>query len=90
MDGKKFLKDLCFNLKYDKQIFTHSLKVYDRALNKGLDKKYKPLALAAGSLYFYCKSTGKPIILRNILEVIHVDSEEVTSFYNEMKRDILH
>ena len=86
MDGKNTLKNLCKDLNYDSEILAHSLKVYDSALIKGMDKKYKYMALAAGSLYFYCKSTGKPIILRNILDALPVDSEEVISFYNEMKR----
>lgn len=89
MDEKKLIRSLCDELKYDVVIASHASKVYELAIRKGLNKKHKPFALAAGCLYFYCKSTGKPIILNKILDVTPLEAEEVTAVYNDLKKDAL-
>ena len=89
MDAKRFIRSLCEDLKFDVTTNAAASKTYELALKKGFDKKHKTMALAAGSLYFYCRSTGKPIILNKILEIAPLEQEEVMAVYNDLKKDIL-
>lgn len=89
MDAKRFIRSLCEDLKYDVTIYAAASKTYELALNKGYEKKHKTMALAAGSLYFYCKSNGKPIILNKILDITPLEQDEVMAVYNDLKKDIL-
>ncbi len=89
MDSKKLIQDLCSSFRYDLSVINNTTKVHENALRKGYDKKHKPLALVVGSLYFYCKSTGKPITLAKLLENVYVEQEEVLAVYNDLKKDAL-
>ena len=89
MEAKKILRKLCDDFRYDLSVMQNATRVYENALRKGYDKKHKPLALVAGSLYFYCKSMGKPIILTKIIERLPVESEEINAVYSDLKKDAL-
>ena len=89
MNAEQILKKLCSDLRYDLTVMRNTTKIYEIAVRKGYDKKYKPIALVAGSLYFYCKSSGKPIVMNMILERLPVESEELNSIYNDFKKDTL-
>ena len=88
-DVKTILRKLCSAFRYDLSVMQNATKVYENAVRKGYDKKHKRLPLIAGSLYFYCKSTGKPIIMAKITEELPVESEEINAVYNDLKKDAL-
>ena len=89
MDPKKIIRELCNEFRYDLSVLNNAIKVYENSIRKGYDKKYSPIGLAAGSLYFYCKSTGKPIILSKVTESAYIDQEEIVAVYNDLKKDAL-
>lgn len=89
MNAEQIIKTICDNFRYDLSVNENSVKVYQRALQKGLDKRYNPIAVAVGAVYFYCKSTGKPIILKKIVDMFPVETEEITAIYNELKTSAL-
>ena len=89
INAEQILKKLCSDLRYDLSVMRNRTKIHEMAIKKGYDKKYNPLAVVAGSLYFYCKSSGKPIVLNMILERLPVESEELNAIYNDFKKDTL-
>ncbi len=90
MDGKDIIKELCRDLRFDQMVLSNASRIYEIAINSRHGKKYKTLPLATGCLYFHCKSTGKPITIGKLLEIVPVDSEEIISIYNDLKRDALY
>ncbi|MBI2148419.1 hypothetical protein HYU23_01970 [Candidatus Woesearchaeota archaeon] len=89
MNAEQILKKLCNDLRYDLSVMRNAAKIHEMAVRKGYDRKYKPIALVAGSLYFYCKSSGKPIVMNMILERLPVESDELNAIYNELKKETL-
>ncbi len=89
MTPRELLKMLCSDFRYELAVITHATAVYDGALARGYEKKHDPLVLAAGSLYYYCKSSGKPLTLRQLTEKISFSPEEITAVYTDLRRDVL-
>ena len=90
MDGKKIIKEACDSLRFDQMVLSNACRIYEMAVKNGHNKKHQTVPLAAGCLYFHCKSTGKPITLSKLVDVVPVDSEEITVIYNELKKEALY
>lgn len=90
MDAEQILKKLCSDLRYDLSVMRNTTKIHEMAVRTGMNQRHKPLAVVAGSLYFYCKSSGKPIVLNMILERLPLESEEVIAVYDELKKAALY
>ena len=89
-DPKRVIRSVCDDLRFDVLTYQQASKIYELAVKRGYEKKYGMFNLAAGSLYFYCKSNGKPILLTNILNLMpETDQEKVTAVYGDLKKDRL-
>lgn len=89
MDAEQILKRLCNDLRYDLSVMRNTTKIHEMAVKKGMEQRYRPIAVVAGCLYFYCKSSGKPIVTSKITERLPVEQEELTAIYDELKRAAL-
>ncbi len=90
IDPKRVLRSVCDDLRFDVNVYNNAYKVYEMSMRKSTYKKHNMFALVAGSLYFHCKSTGKPVVLSKILELIpDTDQEQVMAVYSDLKRDTL-
>ena len=83
---ENIINSICTKYRHEPSVVANSKKVYQSAVKSGLDQKHKSMALAVGALYFYCKSSGKPVTMNQLLEMTPLYREEIDAVYADLKK----